>query len=355
MAFSTSFSFDGVESQTHITSNGDITSYTATSINPNSKEIITSYTATSINHGAEEVSFQSHTFVSDPARSFSDPFGNQPVPYTPLRALTDPSGHWDHHRQLCSRQSATETIEEKLKRLVKEFFTKGFWDKASSAGQSLVQTIISAGVTKGLKSLLSVIIRLAVKEAPDELASTIISTLGGTSSKLAPKLATVCGTVCGGVAAVIGCLFEIGLYAVDVYRTYRKLKRTSNNFKRDFGRYIVTKTTGLLASCAGAIASSLLSAIVGFLIGGWIGMGVGLGVGCVISLAAFILKKGIEWATGKTYDQIVRAMEGETKSSSSIASQGHTPGIVHFYSIDTVCVEYEDDSLYYRSSFTTHH
>ena len=315
----------------------------------------TSHTSSSFNSATGEFSFQSQTSFSGLHSHFGHSLTYSSGQGRPSLMYTDNSSVWDHHRQLCSRQSKTETIEDKLKRLVKEFFTKGFWDKASSAGQSLVQTVISAGVTKGLKSLLSVIIRLAVKEAPDELASTIISTLGGTSSKLAPKLATVCGTVCGGVAAVIGCLFEIGLYAVDVYRTYRKLKRTSNNFKQDFGRYIVTKTTGLLASCAGAIASSLLSAITGFLIGGWIGMGVGLGVGCVISLAAFILKKGIEWATGKTYDQIVRAMEGETKSSSSIASQGHTPGIVHFYSIDTVCVEYEDDSLYYRSFFTTQH
>ena len=110
----------------------------------------------------------------------------------------------------------------------------------------------------------------------------------------------------------------------------------------------MAKTKGLLDSCGGAIASTLLNAIVGWFIGSWFGDWAKQGVSIVLSVAGFIIKKGIEWATGKTYEQIVSDMEKETESSSSTTSQGHTPGIVHFYSIDTVCVEYEDDSLYYR-------
>ena len=353
MAFSTSFSFDGVESQTHITSNGDITSYTATSINPNSKEIITSYTATSINHGAEEVSFQSHTFVSDPTRSFSDPFGHQPVSYTPLCALTDPSGHWDHHRQPCASQSEPETTEGKLLPLVKEILTNG-WNKLSSIAKKIVEIVKAENITKGLESLLSAIFRLVGMEAPDELAGKIASKLEGVCTKLAPILKKACG-VYGDVVAVIGCLFAIGIYVLDVYRAYKNWKRMPNNSKREFGCYVVAKTKGLLDSCGGTIASTLLNAIVGWFIGSWFGDWAEQGVSIVLSVAGFIIKKGIEWATGKTYEQIVSDMEKETdrESSSSTISQGHTPGIVHFYSIDTVCVEYEDDSLYYCYYSTT--
>ena len=335
MAHSTNRHFDCVETRVSV-----------------SKKVTTIRPGTSF---YQEVRYQSHSVGSDPARSFSAPFGHQPVSYPPLRALTDTSSSLDHHRQLCPSQSEPETIEGKLLQLVKEILTKGFWDELSSTANKVVEIVTSENITKGLKCLLSAIFRLVGKEAPHELVGDIIPKLGDACTKLASQLTGVY-RVCKDIVRVIECLFAIGIYALNVYKAFNKCKSTSSNFVKDFGTYMVARTTKLLKSCGGVMASALLSAIVGCLIGGQLAADWAESVvSKVISVVAFVIQKGIEWVTGKTYDDIVSAMEQDTGSSKSIVSRGHTPGLVHFYSIDTVCVEYEDDSLYYHHSSTTMH
>ena len=260
--------------------------------------------------------YQSHTVSSN----LFDPFGSDEdfithSPFGTIPMLFPSSyGHnhsWDSWGQMdVFGQSKEETAIKCIERLIPTLMKHG--KKLPQYGvEALRDGIAKMGLKKTVMFLFKSIVKYVAGESADEFAGFLLSAVESTSTKLAPKLAVACGAIIGGVGAVAGCLIEIGRFALDIYKKYGQLKGT-RNFKREFGRYVAVKTIGLLTTCAGVIGSSVLSTIIGFLIGGPLGGAVGFGVGAVISIAAFIIKKGLEWATGKTYDAILSAMEKES-------------------------------------------
>ena len=262
--------------------------------------------------------YSSHTFQSYTVSSnVFDPFGSEDFMthslFGTIPRLPSCHGHnhsWDPWGQMdVFPQSKEETVSKCIDRLIPTLMKHG--KKLPQYGlEALRDWIAKTGLKKTLMLLFKSIVTYVVGES-DEFAGCLLSAVESTSTKLAPRLALACGAIIGGVGAVAGCLIEIGRFALDIYKKYGQLKGT-RNFKREFGRYVATKTIGLLTSCAGIIGSSVLSTIVGFLIGGPVGGAVGFGVGVAISIVAFIFKKGLEWITGKTYDAILAAMEKES-------------------------------------------
>ena len=221
---------------------------------------------------------------------------------------------------------------------------------------------------KTLKEAIKLLYKAVVVYAKGEPWSKILDSNVGALENMLPTVLAKCGRDVT-VGTVVDCVFEILAYIWDINETYHELKGTSEeNFRREFRRYLVVKTVGLLTSCAcvfaapavgamvgnyfkgeigmviefvvGAVAAPVVGTVVGNYIGGWIGSRIGfaLGVvaapvagaaaayysggwiGTVIGLAAgamftWLAKTGIECGTGKMIDMIMVALGGNSCKS----------------------------------------
>lgn len=187
------------------------------------------------------------------------------------------------------------------------------------------------GATAVIMLLLSTITTHVFREAPDQQ-------LRHEGHEFIYKAASACSQL-GEICLSYKCLalLKIGLYALDIYGAYSSKGRQVSEFRQ----HVVTQTRTLLKECAQIIIERLLSAIVGYFIGGWLGDWAQPVVRGIISIAAYIIKKGIKWLRGKTDEQIMSDMKKETESSwtgsllSLFTGQVNEQSIVHFDSIDT--------------------
>jgi hypothetical protein len=213
-------------------------------------------------------------------------------------------------------------MEDQTKELVKKTASdQQDGDQADSIVQIIMQERVKEGSKedkeairqllkeKPIKEAIKLICKAVVMYVKGEALSKILDSNVGTLENMLPKVLAKCGRDVT-VGTVVDCVFEILAYIWDINETYHRLKRTpEENFRREFRRYLVVKTVGLLTSCAcvfaapavgamvgnyfkgetgmviefvvGAVAAPVVGTIVGNYIGGWIGSRIGLVVDAV--------------------------------------------------------------------------
>lgn len=208
--------------------------------------------------------------------------------------------------QNLTQEHLKRTWQPKIKGLVAEFFAQPDSVRRNNIYTHLYKEILqhlvnNIGVPAAtvLELLLSTTTDLVFDKAPDQR-------LKRKGQEFIDKAAHACSQLGEKLMLIDMCLalLKIGRYTLDIYRAFSSMER------QEFGQYIVTRTRILLTECAPMIGKVLLSAIVGHLIGGlaltW--------VGSQIYLASYVIHKGIEWATSKSLEQIVREMMQDLKN-----------------------------------------
>ena len=209
-------------------------------------------------------------------------------------------------------------MEDQTKELVKKTASdQRDGDQADSIVQIIMQETVKEDKEairqllkeKPIKEAIKLICKAVVMYVKGEALNKILDSNVGTLENMLPKVLAKCGRDVT-VGTVVDCVFEILAYIWDINETYHRLKRTpEENFRREFRRYLVVKTVGLLTSCAcvfvapavgamvgnyftgqtgmviefvvGAVAAPVVGTIVGNYIGGWIGSRIGLVVDAV--------------------------------------------------------------------------